>query len=218
MEWRDITLDLLAQSKGDDCTFSRSRPLKKGERIDAFVSHSWHDNHEDKYEQLKKFAEEFERTHEGRSPTFWLDKTCLEQSCISDSLRMLPVNVMACDAILVCHGPTYTRRLWCVLELFCVFAFASDARTAAGRVVVQCNCNHPGRVEGGKSNLSSSSNFSLGGSSKEDVASQLQCFEARHAHCFDPNEEAKLRQVIAATGEEQFNNHIRELGAQLIGF
>ena len=57
------------------CTdlFQLSRPVKPGECIDFFMSHSWHDDAEAKLEALETVVSEFFRVHK-RYPTFWLDK------------------------------------------------------------------------------------------------------------------------------------------------
>ena len=96
--------------------FSLSRLVAPGESIDFFISHSWHDDAQLKHRQLRLLVEAFKRRH-GREPTFWFDKTCIDQANIGDGLRMLPVNVMACERILVLWGPTYHERLWCVRSL-----------------------------------------------------------------------------------------------------
>ena len=49
------------------------RPLHPGERIDYFMSHSWHDPNLLKFEKLCEAVEKFFKK-QGRHPTFWLDK------------------------------------------------------------------------------------------------------------------------------------------------
>merc|ERR1719331_2748956 len=58
--------------------FSMSRPVQNGEAIDYFMSNSWHDDKDAKWEKLEQIAHSFRRTH-GRYPTFWLDKVCIDQ-------------------------------------------------------------------------------------------------------------------------------------------
>ena len=52
------------------------------------------------------------------SPMLWLDKACINQQKIDESLAALPVYLSGCQQLLIVIGPTYTRRLWCVMELF----------------------------------------------------------------------------------------------------
>lgn len=92
-----------------------------------------HDDPVLKYQALTQVVEEFYKIN-GRSPTFWLDKVCLDQTAIQDSLKTLPVYLMSCNAMLVLAGDTYVlkpksrcnivaecyplfryvNRLWCV--------------------------------------------------------------------------------------------------------
>merc|ERR1711907_713477 len=45
--------------------------------IDAFVSHSWHDDPALKWEALQKWREEFKARNQGNEPTLWIDKYCM---------------------------------------------------------------------------------------------------------------------------------------------
>lgn len=60
-------------------------------------------------------------------------QACIDQTDIQTSLRLLPVFVMACDCMLILFGDTYSSRLWCVWELYTLFAISPDF--ASGRVV-----------------------------------------------------------------------------------
>jgi hypothetical protein len=79
-----------------------------------------------RYAQLCAVCLSFVLEH-GRPPTFWLDKVCVDQSQIARNLRCLPVFVTSCDKLLVLYGETYSRRLWCVLELYIHFAMSGSA-------------------------------------------------------------------------------------------
>lgn len=94
------------------------RPVSLGQ-ADAFVSHSWHDPADAKWEALCAWSEEFRARH-GRAPLLWIDKECIEQTNIAAQLQSLPVYLAGCQQLLVLHGPTYLQRLWCVaLSLGC---------------------------------------------------------------------------------------------------
>merc|ERR1712157_307902 len=97
------------------------------------MSHSWKDDPSAKWAVLKNVVAEF-RSSKNREPTFWLDKVCINQSDIKDGLKVLPVNVMACNAVLVLCGETYPTRLWCIWELYTLFSFAK-ADKALDRIV-----------------------------------------------------------------------------------
>lgn len=74
ISWDNMSFELMSSSAGGADTFNLSRPVKPGEQIDFFMSHSWHDNAERKWVALEKHVASFKKTHGGRSPTFWLDK------------------------------------------------------------------------------------------------------------------------------------------------
>ena len=84
---------------------------KLGE-VDAFISHSWSDDGDAKFDRLQEWAA-------GRvGVSVWLDKACLDQRDITASLAGLPVFLSGCKKLLVLAGPTYASRLWCVMEIF----------------------------------------------------------------------------------------------------
>ena len=55
------------------------------EECDVFLSHSWRDNGDLKWEQLHVWCEKF-REKNGRAPNLWLDKLCIDQKNIFDYL------------------------------------------------------------------------------------------------------------------------------------
>ena len=88
-------------------------------KVDAFISHSWSDDGDARYDQIKKWAD-------GRDVSIWLDKACLDQSDITTSLAGLPVFLAGCEKLLVLAGPTYASRLWCVMEIFVFLRMGGD--------------------------------------------------------------------------------------------
>ena len=161
--------------------FSFSRPVLTSETIDFFMSNSWHDDKDAKWEKLVQIASQFHKDH-GRYPTFWLDKVCIDQTRISDCLKVLPVNVMACQKLLALCGHTYTDRLWCMWELFILFSFAQE-EMAMHRVKL----------------------VPLEGTNSQEVLTRLSRFNADNALCYDPNEQRKLMQIIDGVGKVQFS-------------
>jgi hypothetical protein len=84
---------------------------------DAFISHSWRDDGHAKHRALRLWATDFEAVH-GRPPRVFVDKACIDQQAIDESLAALPVYLAGCRRIVVCFGPTYPTRLWTLMELF----------------------------------------------------------------------------------------------------
>ena len=120
-----LTRESMAESAPNPALYALSSQAQLGD-INAFLSHSWKDPSEEKWAALEKWAAEFQRTHGGREPTLWIDKFCINQEEIRDSLMCLPVYLAGCQKMLVAVGPTYLERLWCVLELFTFFTMGGN--------------------------------------------------------------------------------------------
>lgn len=75
--------------------------------VDAFLSHSWHDDSSQKWEALQVW-----NSGKGEGATVWLDKACINQQMIDESLAALPVYLSGCKNLLVVAGATYSSRLW----------------------------------------------------------------------------------------------------------
>ena len=45
-------------------------------------------------------------------------QACIDQERIEESLAVLPVFLSGCKELLVVAGPSYTQRLWCVMEIY----------------------------------------------------------------------------------------------------
>ena len=162
--------------------------------IDFFLSHSWHDDDSAKSAVVEMVKGRFKAANGGREPTFWLDKVCIDQSNISEGLKVLCINVTACKKLLVVCGKTYFQRLWCMLELFMVFAFADEEDALSRIELVPIEAD---------------------GMTTESILTNMAKFKLEDAHCYDPNEEIKLRGVMAAVGEEQFVSRIRSLSGKI---
>ena len=117
-----------------DCTV----PANLGE-CDAFVSHSWGDAGDAKWAALSRWAEDF-RARYHRSPTIWLDKACIDQNDIDNSLAFLPIFLAGCKRLLVLPGATYTSRLWCLMEMF---TFVQIGRDLDDMIVLPLSATEP---------------------------------------------------------------------------
>jgi len=185
--YEQVTLELLSHDNPSPTieTHQLATPCKSGD-IDWFISHSWHDDPRAKFQCLQEEANAFKRLR-GRWPVLWLDKVCIDQANIRQSLKCLPVYLMACNSMLVLGGTTYIDRLWCVWELYTLFAVSERDP----KLIVR--------------------DFSWGATT---LTERLATFTlGEHANCYDPNEKAKLLQAIRAApgGETSFNKVIRSL-------
>jgi hypothetical protein len=190
---RDLTYDdMLAATAGtrSQDVFRRSQPALLGE-VDAFVSHSWHDDARVKWEALQVWCKEFCKKH-GREPKLWLDFCCIDQSNIEASLRCLPVYLSGCRELLVIAGPTYVSRLWCVIELF---VFVSIHRTQEGYKGVPLEVRVLGHTE----------------EEHSTVRDGFANFDAEACECFDPRDKQRLLGIVeAGSGTmDRFNMQIR---------
>ena len=199
VEASQLTLELFESSVGSDATYQLSRQAKPGE-IDCFVSHSWHDDAETKYEALMAYCAKFRRRY-NRDPTFWIDKICIDQRNIGDGLRKLPVNIMACHQILALCGETYASRLWCIWELYTTFAFRPSV---AAEMIQVIDVTAPEATFG-----------QINPTTPQSLGARLSTFDFMESHCYDPNEEAKIRSCIQANGTLGFNMCVRQLGQDL---
>merc|ERR1712224_689770 len=78
--------------------------------VDAFVSHSWHDDAGAKWTALQLWREEFKQANNLREPSLWIDKYCINQNDIENSLACLPVFLSGCKRLLILCGTTYLDR------------------------------------------------------------------------------------------------------------
>jgi hypothetical protein len=183
--------DVLAATSGDRSQelFERARPALIGE-IDAFVSHSWQDDPQMKWDALQTWCEGF-RSKYGRSPKLWLDFCCIDQMNIDAGLRCLPVYLSGCKAFLVIAGRTYTQRLWCAIELF---VFLSIHGTTSGY-----------RLEV----------MPLGKTQEERtlICENFKNFDVMHCKCSKPEDKQRLQDIVeAGSGTmDRFNMQTRRM-------
>ena len=192
--FRGVTLDMvekeaMASSTPDPLLLEKTVPAMLGQ-VDAFLSHSWHDDSELKWEQLQIYREEFKQANGGREPLVWIDKYCLDQNNLTDGLMCLPVFLAGCNSLLVLAGTTYSRRLWCVMELF-IFLIMGGSETA---VDVRLLCNNLDTAE------------------REALIQDLESFDAKQAKCSVQDDEDRMLGAIAgAFGSlEAFSKDVRK--------
>ncbi len=103
----------------------------------------------------------------GRPISLWLDKVCINQANPDMAITVLPILIGGCQRVLLLLSRSYLQRLWCVWELFSLFTFCNKELALERLELLP--------LEGGI---------------------QLQRFNIDHAHCFSPNEEFRLRQLL----------------------
>mmetsp|Transcript_87147 Transcript_87147/g.211426 ORF Transcript_87147/g.211426 Transcript_87147/m.211426 type:complete len:561 (+) Transcript_87147:43-1725(+) len=158
---------------------------------DAFISHSWHDDTNLKWNALQSWRREFVKSM-GQEPTVWVDKWCIDQRNIQADLRCLPIFLSGCRRLVVLCGTTYLSRLWCVIELFTFVKM------------------------GGRPEQIDFVPLPRGGHANEDIEAaqqEVQGFDARLCECFDSKDKENMMVIIhTAFGSlEAFNVAVRAI-------
>jgi hypothetical protein len=130
---------------------------------------------------------------------------CIDQAKITESLRALPIFLVSCKRMLVVAGPTYVHRLWCIWELHMLFVSAGGGTPPVDVVGIKSNKT--------KTGASAAPVLVRSGEVVSELYRDLRMFELDMAHCFDPNEDRRLRAAISAApgGAAAFEASIREL-------
>jgi len=200
IEWKDLTLETMSTKHsslvGLKDLYSLSRPLGKGQKIDFFVSHSWRDNAMNKWQRLQALVALFVQKN-GRPPTFWFDRFCLNHDRSTNSLKGLCVYINSCNSTLVLCGETYPHRLWCAWELFTIIAFQHEECIVSRLVVIPLDTTDDCPLE-----------------SKSLDA--LTHFDVDNTHCYDPNDEWRLKSIISSVGCADFNEKFRKMAKKII--
>ena len=178
-----------------------SFPCRRLDEIDAFVSHAWGDDFEQRYVALRGWATQFELEH-GRCPVIWLDKACINQTSIEDSIKCLPIFLALSERLVVLGGPLWPTRLWCVIELFCFLRVGGDANA-----IVFLPLNGRDSVHLTDWSIEESQ------AAEEDteMRKSLQDFEVQNAHCYDADRDMLLSAIESGYSTlDHFNNDMRK--------
>jgi len=172
----------------------RSEPRAMGQ-CDAFISHSWSDPPGPKWAALSAWAEAFEEEH-GRPPTVWLDKLCIDQRNVQEALACLPIFLAGCDRLLVLAGPTYSSRLWCVMELFAFLKMGAPLERITVLPFAEPSARQPDRAATDRPPDESTR------ATLSDVTASFASFDAEKARCARVEDRQALLSVI----EESFGS------------
>ena len=191
-------MGLVAHPFFSEALIKKTEPASLGE-VTCFLSHSWRDEDAAPGEKYKAFAhwarEQEEAT--GKEVTLWLDKACIDQTNIDQSLACLPVFLSGCQILLIVAGPTYCSRLWCVMEIFTFMRMGG----AMDRIDVEL-ITHPDQDR-----------VTRAFAAKRELMEQLATFDAAKAQCFKQADRQRLLAVIEAGfgNFDEFNTGVREV-------
>jgi len=110
-----------------------------------YVVHGRYDDPQTKLDTLAGWVSEFERAHDGRSPSLFIGGVCADLSPV-ELLEHMPVYIARSKRLLILAGPELPAQLWCAMECYTWFALggriedvevaivASDAANAGAAV------------------------------------------------------------------------------------
>ena len=209
------------------------------DRADFFISHSWSDNPQHKTRVLCEFAAAFKQ-NTGRSPTVWFDKTCIDQRAPDLALTLLPVFIASSKKMIVVLSESYLTRLWCLWEIFTLLSF-SNKELALERIIILPLDDRDDDDDDGMTDIEGQGVVSWkggGGGEGESASSRKTRHRVENrlarqerllrmipdmaddaavalvldrAHCFDPNEELKLRRIMLDVGMQRLREGLREI-------
>lgn len=143
---------------------------------DAFFSHSWHDDEQQKWAALTTWCETFHGNN-NRPPKLWFDKACINQTNIAEDLECLPIFLTGCKSLLVISGLTYTSRLWCVMELFVYVIIRDNGQQQMPSLITLGECQQQ----------------------KHEIELTWSSFDAGRCSCFNPDDKTKIMAVIESS-------------------
>ena len=169
-------------------------------QVDWFVSHSWRDNANAKFQALQNARSRFNEAHR-REPIVWLDKFCIDQKNIEENLMCLPIFLAGCKQLYIVCGPTYLERLWCMLEVFVWIEMGGkvdDVELFFIPPETGLDLSNPSAVQ-------------------DYFEERFASFDVSDASCYDPVQRDRLLSIVEAGfgGLDGFNNALRTTMTQL---
>ena len=196
---------------------ARSEPAQLG-RGDAFLSHSWSDDAVAKTAALRRWGRRHER-QTGQPPLLWIDKACLDQKDVSKNLACLPINLSGCRQLLIVAGPTYTSRLWCIMEIFVYVGMGRtlehitvipllDKQSRARLAPAPAPAGAPAPAPAGEDEFD---RVASGREGLNQLRRNFDTFDVSGCQCFKPEDRSNLLAVIETGfgGTEPFNHLVR---------
>jgi hypothetical protein len=159
---------------------------------DAFVSHSWHDDAAAKWQALQVWREQFKKRHKGREPKLWIDKYCIDQNSIKDSLACLPVFLAGSRRLLVLCGETYLERLWCLIEIMVFIEMGGNVAELNVELLKDAKTARKTRAP------------------RQSVVPEILQFDPRDAKCFTEYDTLRLQAVLEITGHDRIAAVVRQ--------
>ena len=183
--------DVAEAEKASD--YNLSQPRDSGRLVDFFLSHCWDEEEAGARKKasalqayIKKVAPP--SANEKDAVSLWFDKVCIDKrkGAVDRAITLLPVTVGMCRKVIVLLSPNYLKRIWCVWEIQSIFTFCIKELAVDRVVIVNAGCGANLRRDALRWSLDA-------------------------AHCFDPNEELRLRRLAVVIGEDRFVESVQTL-------
>lgn len=197
LSYKDFRDDLFLRSPRETRTDPEwrrpeTRIIKVPCEIDYFISHSWESNPERK---LKVFNSFIVDRKDCFNINIWFDIACMDfQNNVMKYCYSIPIFLLYCKDLLILLDRTYLTRLSCMYEIFVWFTLHSINKSLE-EVVKSIKVIFLDEVT--------------------DVYSliiELLHYDIDNSHCFDPNEELKLRYIMSEViGLSKFYDGLRYL-------
>jgi len=158
--------------------------------VDAFLSHSWTDCAELKWAALQEWIAGFKEKNQGKEPSLWIDKYCIDQTNIDDSLACLPVFLAGCKKLLILCGKTYLSRLWCLVEIMVFIEMGGDVTNLEVKLLEEPDnpADPPVKIE-----------------------YFIEAFDPRNAKCFKDYDTERLLGIIEVIGHDKIISLVHEV-------
>jgi hypothetical protein len=191
-----LVFDDMADNRPNIALASLTESARLGQ-VDAFLSHSWHDEAEAKWAALQKWRANFKKAH-AREPLLWIDKYCIDQSEIDTSLACLPVFLAGCKTLLVLCGETYLERLWCLIEIVVFLQMGGQRENLEVRLL--------------REDTSSLKEPTMAANMRTSrVWDKVESFDPRMARCFNTVDTDRLHDVVDCTGYDRITDLVKDV-------
>lgn len=148
---------------------------------DAFVSHSSRDDPDEKAAAISAWAS----ANNAADWRVWIDAACIGTINLHESLQCLPVFIHGSKNFLALVGPTFSGRLWCIME---TFFYLQLRRHGRGRLIVV--------GVGAQLNVAQFDARTAQCSVEEDRQELLAIIEATYGTCSEFNKAIKVLEAL----------------------
>jgi diadenosine tetraphosphatase ApaH/serine/threonine PP2A family protein phosphatase len=197
--------------------YAMSKPVRMGD-IDAFISHSHHDDAAVRIEAIHAWRARFIATY-GREPLCWVDVYCIDPRHFEECISSLPVFLAQSRHLLVLVGRTYLSRLWTVAELFVFLEMGAELADIEAVALAEWRDSADAPTAGAPPEAQLPPEPPAGGRTGASLEASVAAFDVRRCQCVSPEDRTILLSIVRQSfaGLDAFNERIRMLLASMLG-